>query len=170
MKKIFFILFILPIFCIAQQTSYIQPLFFIDDLKNSEEQTTTITAFTTINGLAQTFQAGLIYEIELQIVYNTAVTTTGINLSFGGGTPTIYSVLFNVPSSTGAMVIKHFATPLTETTNTTTARLNNNFAWAKIIFSPNITGTYAPAFATEVAGSAITIKRGSTLKYRIINN
>ena len=139
----------------------------IDDLTVAEEISNSTTTFANITGLGQTLLAGAVYEMECIIVYNTAATTTGINLSYAGiGAPTIYANYISIPTATTTEVVRHYAAPNTETASTGTARVNNNIAIMKIIFGCGTTGLYYPRFASEVAGSAITIKRGTCLKIR----
>lgn len=139
----------------------------IRDLAVVEEQTNNTTNFVNINALGQNLVAGAVYEMECIVIYNTAATTTGINLSYAGvGVPTIYANYISIPTATTTEVVRHYASPNTETATTGTARVNNNIAIMNLIFGCGTTGLYYPRFASEVAGSAITIKRGTCLKIR----
>lgn len=139
----------------------------IDDLTVAEEVATTSTAFANIVGLGQTLTGGAVYEMEIIVIYNSAATTTGINLSYSGvAAPTIYANLITIPTATNTQVTRNYAAPNTEISTTASSRIGNNIAIMKLIFGCSTTGLYYPRFATEVAGSAITIKRGTNLKIR----
>lgn len=139
----------------------------IDDLAVSEEVSNNTTTFANITGLGQTLQAGGVYEMKAIVVYNTAVATTGIQLSYGGvAAPSIYACFINIPETTTGLAIRHFAAPNTETAASSASRTTNNYADMTLIFGCATTGLYYPRFASEIAGSAVTIKRGTNLKIR----
>ncbi len=139
----------------------------IKDLTIAQEIANTTTTFANITGLGVNLVAGAVYEIEVAVIYNTALATTGINLSFAGSVaPTIYANNISIPTSTVAVNTRNYATPNSETPSTSSARLNNNYAKMNIVFSTPTLGTYYPRFASEIAGSGITIKRGSFIKVR----
>jgi hypothetical protein len=130
--------------------------------------------FTAATGLSFAVKSATNYRFHANIIYTSAATTTGLGLAISGpATPTLVSyesvlpiATATPPASTNAAVGTATAydgggcsasTPSTASTG-----------WAATLdglVRPSANGTVQLDFASEINGSAITIKAGSTLEW-----
>lgn len=133
------------------------------DVVNSNS---TANTMASINELSFPVVAGQMYHFEAMIFYTAAATTTGSRWSITG------------PSSPSALCFTSEYS-LTTTTSTRNARVQGydlpascnassvvaqNMASLYGFIKPSTSGTVYVRFASEIAGSAITAKAGSTLE------
>ncbi len=136
-------------------------------VKLGADVTNTTTTLADATGLSFTAAANTTYLIEIWVIYTTAATTTGINLSVNGpAAPTSISFLRFTGLSTNAGAVSNFNAYDAGTANAS-ALTGVNIALIKAVLANAATsGTFILRFASEVAGNAVTIKAGSTLRFR----
>jgi hypothetical protein len=138
-------------------------------IKTTTTQANSTTTLTTINTLSFNTVAGKSYVVRLWLVYNSAATGTGIKLgpnAFAGG-DFWYSVLVN-NSATGSQHTSGFNTA-TVLNSTASASTTGNTARIEMNIDATSAATVSFQFASEVAGSAITIQPNSRLEYQVTN-
>jgi len=145
------------------------PLYSVTTLKTTTTQSNSTTTAATINALSFTAVAGNSYRIRMWLVYSAGATTTGIRLgpnTFSGGN-FWYSTTIN-SSTTASQVITGF-NAVNILQGTSSRATTGNVATIDMTVEATSTATVSFQFASEVAGSAITIQAGSRLEYEIIN-
>lgn len=138
-------------------------------IKTTTTQANSTITSVTINTLSFTTIANKNYRVRLWLLYNSAATTTGIRLgpnTFSGGN-IWYSVLVNT-STTVPQQISGFnsANILVSTGSRATT---GNVAIVELDIEATSAATLSFQFASEIAGSAITIQANSRLEYEITN-
>ena len=139
------------------------------DLTVAGAQANNTTVFVILNGLGVFLPVGW-YEIDIRWIYDVGATTTGAAFSFSGGAPfAAYTDFAIIPTSTTAANTRHYPSPNTAMPTTGSSRLTNNIALSYITVQVVVAGLYYPTFRSEVAGSAVTIKRGTSIKIRTLS-
>jgi hypothetical protein len=124
-------------------------------------------SFTDVTGLSLNALANKIYIFEAFLIYTTAATTTGIRLGVNGPAfPTAIAGDWRAFTSLTTAQVREFQA-YNSGAATTASRTGNNYARMTgiLVNGPN-TGTFIIRFASEVGGSMVTIKAGSTLRCR----
>ena len=136
-------------------------------VKLAADVTNTTTTLADTTGLSFTAAANTTYLIEIWVTYTTAATTTGINLSVNGpATPTSISFLRFTGLSTNAGAVSNFNAYDAGTANASALSGVNTAIVEAVLANAGTSGTFILRFASEVATSAVTIKAGSTLRFR----
>jgi hypothetical protein len=128
----------------------------------------TSTSLADVTGLSFSVTSGTTYRFAALLVFTSAATTTGLQLSVNGpASPTMLSYYMNWPSSTGTVAFVQWQVAYDASAISTGVPVANTPLIATIegIIKPSASGTFIVRGATEVAASAITIKAGSTLEY-----
>lgn len=132
--------------------------------------TTTTLANTT--GLSFAVTSGVTYRFRALIVFRTAALTTGIKLGVTTPAFTVFTGNCSIPfAADGAGGIWHgfLTTSGDSVTSTGVPAINTDLlAVMDGLIVPSANGTVQVQHATEVAASAATIRRGSTLSYKAL--
>lgn len=141
-------------------------------VKLSSDVPSTATALANISTLAFAVVAGTTYNFTARLVFRAAATTTGIRLgaTFPGVTAFAAnaSALFAADGSDA--VFQGALTSSGDSVLSTGVPAANTDYLAVIegVIVPSASGTLQLQFATEVAGSAATVRAGSSLAYRAL--
>lgn len=132
---------------------------------------TSNTTFVTIPALQINAVAGTTYKFEINLLYDTAATTTGITLSLGGtATGTIVSYV-TLPVNNTAGAANAFSGPISAingvVTSTGVGTIGIQY-YGKIegIFIATTSGTFYPQFRSEVNASQVRINIKSNTVYK----
>ncbi|MFO0705029.1 MAG: hypothetical protein U0517_03660 [Candidatus Andersenbacteria bacterium] len=127
----------------------------------SSDVSQSTTTFADVTGLTTAVTSGFTYVFSCDMTYTTAVSTTALQLSLNG--PTTTALDYEVLTDTTATAV-HNAAQTAYDTNTNPAtgggatRLGVHLTGSII---PSANGTLAVRYRSEVATSAVTVKRGS---------
>jgi hypothetical protein len=138
-------------------------------IKTTTTQANNTVTSATINTLSFTTIANKNYRVKLWLRYNSAATTTGIRLgpnTFSGGN-IWYHVI--IPSSTTANQFFSGFNTGTMLFGTASRATTGNVAIVELDIEATSAATVSFQFASEIAGSAITIQADSRLEYEITN-
>ncbi|MES2480117.1 MAG: hypothetical protein V4561_13600 [Bacteroidota bacterium] len=138
-------------------------------IKTTTTQANSTLTSATINTLSFTTIANKNYRVRLWLRYNSAATTTGIRLgpnTFSGGN-IWYQVI--IPSSTTANQFFSGFNTGTMLFGTASRATTGNVAIVELDIEATSAATVSFQFASEIAGSAITIQADSRLEYEITN-
>lgn len=137
---------------------------------NTSDVSTTATTLSDITGLNFPVSAGKTYIFEGYIIFQTAATTTGISLSGNGpASPTYYVMRKTIPISLTASEERMERAYDTNQPSSGVDTANANclaYLWG--VIRPSANGTFTLRVASEVSGSAVTVKAGSVLIWREI--
>jgi hypothetical protein len=135
------------------------------------DRVTNNTAFADITGMSFAAASSKDYLVEAYLIFTTAATTTGINLAVNGpASPTALAGQTVGCTAAGTIAGRMFNAYNNSGGTLTAAIAGNNFiSMSFIIRNGANAGTIILRFATEVAGSAVTVKVGSILRYRLLN-
>ena len=128
-------------------------------------QSNSTVAFSPITNLFFDKLKPGIYDVKAKIVYDTAATTTGCRMSLTGANISQVAINGTYPSTNVAVQnrnnnVINTGTPSTSSNNT---KFNLVILEAKVIISA-VNGIIQVSFASEIAGSAITVLPGSSLQ------
>lgn len=138
-------------------------------LKTTATQANSTVAASTITTLSFTTIANKNYKVKLWLIYSSAATTTGIRLgpnTFSGGN--FWYQVF-VPSSTTANQYFSGFNTGTMLVSSSSRATTGNIAIIEMDIEATSAAILSFQFASEVAGSAITIQANSRLEYEITN-
>lgn len=127
------------------------------------DRATTLTAYQDATGLSFAVTAGQFYSFYFWVMFQTAATTTGLNLSLNA--PANNFLVFNVdtPTSATARTLSNRRAVNTGATATAIDAANaNTLAVIRGTINPTASGTLIVRFASEIAGSNVTVKAGSS--------
>lgn len=142
----------------------------VDEL--SATQSSTATGLADITGLGEPMVANGIYKVDAFITFQSAATTTGLNLGFTSPTGSICQLEVVIPiTSTAAASQLRTIFPNATATNTgnvlgtgvTAINSNHTAHISGLVHCGGTAGNFQLRFATEVSGSAITLQIGSSL-------
>jgi hypothetical protein len=136
-------------------------------------QQSTVTALAGAVGLSLPVLASAVYQVEAEVTFQTALTTTGLNLGLLTPSGCTNRVEIVVPiSSTAAATQLRTAFPNAAAasnagnvlgTGVTAANSNHTARISGILRNGAIAGFCQIQFASEVAGSAVTLQAGSII-------
>lgn len=126
----------------------------------------TANTLADITGLSFPVESGAVYQFEFTIPYAAAATTTGARFCINGpASPTLLNTVASWPlTSTTQSIANHSAYDLPAACNVSSLTAGN-VATIKGIIKPSADGTVIARFASEVSGSAITVKAGACVSY-----
>ena len=142
----------------------------IDRLTSTQQSTA--TALADVTQLVEALVANATYSIDCFVTFQSAATTTGLNLGFTSPTGCVCSVEVVVPvTSTAAASQLRTTFPNAAATNTgnvlgtgvTAINSNHTARISGIITNGANAGNFQVRFATEVAASAITLQTSSVM-------
>jgi len=145
--------------------------------KTTETQASTVTTFANLTELVASVAINSVYEVEAFVTFQSAATTTGLNLGFDAPAGSTCNFEVVVPVTSTAVSTQLRTTfPNALLTNTgnvlgtgVTAINSNHTAKISGLLSTGATaGTLQLKFASEVNASAITVQIGSVLKVKKI--
>ncbi len=137
----------------------------------STQQSTSVT-LADITGLSHTLTANKTYKVTAYVTFQSAATTTGLNLGFVGPSGSNPMVTITVPlASTDASSSLRKSFPVAGSTTSgnvlgtgvTAINSNHTAVVEGIVLAGSTGGVFKLQFATEVAASAITLQIGSTM-------
>jgi hypothetical protein len=132
----------------------------------------TATALTTTTGLSFAVTSGTTYRFAALVVFRSAALTTGIRL--GATTPafSVYSARISIPfavDGSGGIFHGVLTTSGDSVVSSAVPAINTDLlASIEGVLIPSASGTFQLQHASEVAGSAVTIRNGSNLAYRAL--
>ncbi|MFH1683972.1 MAG: hypothetical protein ABIA67_03730 [Candidatus Margulisiibacteriota bacterium] len=164
------------VFCKDTIKTYIlnSGVFFDIDEGNNEKNvslasdvSTTSTSFSNVTGLSFSALANKDYIFEALLIYTTAATTTGIRLGVNGpAAPTAIVGDWKAYRSLTSARVREFQNYNSGTAATASLAGNNYAGMTGILRNGSTAGTFILRFASEIAGSTVTIKAGSVLRYK----
>ena len=144
-------------------------------VKLTSTQASTATALGNVTQLVGAVVANAVYEVTCFVTFQSAATTTGLNLGFTSPTGTICQLEVTVPivSSAAASALR-VTFPNAAATNTGNVRgtgvtASNSDHTARILGLVHVgatAGNFQVQFASEVSASAVTLQIGSALMMR----
>jgi hypothetical protein len=132
----------------------------------------TATALTNTTGLSFAVTSGTTYRFAALILFRSAALTTGIRL--GATTPafSVYSARISIPfavDGSGGIFHGVLTTSGDSVVSSAVPAINTDLlASIEGVLIPSASGTFQLQHASEVAGSAVTIRNGSNLAYRAL--
>ena len=142
-------------------------------IKLGADRTSTSTTLADITDLSFAVAASKAYAFWCFLVYQTAATTTGININCDGpASPT--GILFARYVSTllagaGTKRMLRAYQAGTATASVETQDVNFPAIGEGLLRNGSNAGTFALQFASEVGSSQVTIKAGSILVYKLLD-
>ena len=142
----------------------------IDRLTSTQQSTT--TALADVTQLVEALVANATYRVDCFVTFQSAATTTGLNLGFTSPTGCVCSVEVVVPiTNTAAATQLRKIFPNAADTNTgnvlgtgvTAINTNQTAKISGIITNGANAGNFQVRFATEVAASAVTLQTSSVM-------
>lgn len=133
------------------------------DVTNANAVANTIADVT---GLSFPVIAGQTYQFEFFIDYTAAATTTGSRWAINGPAMARQAYQSSYPLTVSSLSFNNVAAlDQPAAANASSANTTGNLAWLAGIITPAADGNVIARFASEIAGSAITAKAGSLLKW-----
>jgi hypothetical protein len=136
-------------------------------------QQSTATALANVTQLVGTLAANATYEVDCFVTFQSAATTTGLNLGFTSPTgcrPMVEVVVPITSTAVASQLRTTFPNAATTTngnvlgTGVTAINSNHTARISGIIVNGGTAGNFQIQFATEVAASAVTLQIGSTMQ------
>ncbi|NJM13633.1 MAG: hypothetical protein HC889_18820 [Synechococcaceae cyanobacterium SM1_2_3] len=119
-----------------------------------------------VTGFSFPVIAGETYQFEYSIAYTAAATATGSRWTVSGPSASLLACQVTTPLTTTTSTFGNYAAYDQPTaSNATSANVAGNLAFIVGIVRPSVDGNVIARFASKVAGSAITAKAGSLLKW-----
>jgi hypothetical protein len=124
------------------------------------------TSLADVTGLSFNVVAGTTYKFYALVAYASAATTTGSRWTINGPTTSLlaYSSSYSLTATSNTFNTAT-AYSIPAAANASSATTTGNVAVIEGMITPSANGTVQVRFASEVAGSAITAKAGSTLEW-----
>ena len=142
-------------------------------VKLGNDQSVSVTTNTAVTGLNFTPSANQTYEVELRLLLQTSVATTGPRpgIAWPGGTTDGASEI-TAPNSNTALAFRAQGAKTTQNAASTGLPTTTDsylaLGYAVLVMGASPTGTFGVTLASEVNASAVTIKAGSFIKYRTV--
>lgn len=140
--------------------------------KLTSTQQSTVTGLANVTQLVEAMVANGVYTVDCFVTFQSAATTTGLNLGFTSPTGSICQLQVTVPIvSTAAASALQIIFPNSATTNTgnvlgtgvTAINSNHTARISGIVTCGSTPGNFQIQFASEVNASAVTLQIGSSL-------
>lgn len=135
----------------------------------------TAGAFSDLTGLSIPMLANTTYEFTGTIWWSVAATTTGFRWGLAGPTGTLTAAAEYLTSTSAeaiwAQSISNAAiapTMVATTTSAFAAPLFNQLTYVGMVTCGATAGSLRVQFASELASTALTVKRGSSLSYKAV--
>lgn len=141
--------------------------------KNATELTNSSNVtLTTITDMSLTLAANTTYKIQGVFIHSSPVTTTGLAISFGGGTVTPSSTIGYGQSASNqtATVRRNFVSHTTVSVFTASAVINQDQLtdFEIVVVVGGTGGTFIPQFRSEVNDTTITLRANSFIRAEVI--
>lgn len=134
--------------------------------KLAADLSSSLVAMGDVTGLSVALAAGTVYSFRAIVAFSTAATTTGIKLGVSGpATPAVISYTVTTPITATGVVINAASAYDGGAASTGVAAANTSYTATieGVIVTGVAGGNLVVRFATEVAASAVTVRRGSSL-------
>jgi hypothetical protein len=119
-----------------------------------------------VTGLSFPVTAGVTYRFSALIVYSAAATTTGSRWAINGPATSLLAYSSHYPLTITSETFNSAAAyDFPSTSNASSVNTTGNIAIIDGVIKPSASGTVVVRFASEVGGSAITAKTGSSLTW-----
>lgn len=126
----------------------------------------TLNTMQDVTGFSFPVVAGQTCHFEFFIDYTAAATTTGSRWSISGPSVTRLAYQSSYALTSTSLTFNNLAAyDLPAASNASSAQTAGNLAWLAGLITPAVDGNVIARFASEIAGSAITAKAGSLLKW-----
>lgn len=142
-------------------------------LRLTSTQQSTATALANVTQLVGTLAASSTYLVNCFVTFQSAATTTGLNLGFTSptGCRPMVEIVVPITSTAAASQLRTTFPNAAATTSgnvigtgVTATGSNHTAMISGIIVNDTTAGSFQIQFATEVAASAITLQIGSTMQ------
>jgi hypothetical protein len=140
--------------------------------KLTSTQQSTVTGLANVTQLVEAMVANGVYRVDCFVTFQSAATTTGLNLGFTSPTGSICQLEVVVPiTSTAAASQLRTTFPNVAATNTgnvlgtgvTAINSNHTARISGVVTCGSTPGNFQIQFASEVGASAVTLQIGSSL-------
>lgn len=137
----------------------------LSTVRLAADVTNSTTTLANVTGLAVALAANSTYQIDGQVMFQTAATTTGIRLTQTVPTGSTVVAQWNTPTSLTASTLanQRAADAGATTTAIDTANANTLATTSILVINGATAGSLQIRFASEVAGSNAVVKAGSNL-------
>lgn len=137
----------------------------LSTIRLAADVTNNTTTLANVTGLALALAANSTYQIDGQVMFQTAATTTGIRLTQTVPTGATVVAQWNTPTSLTASTLanQRAADAGAATTAIDTANANTLATASILVITGATAGNLQIRFASEVAGSNAVVKAGSNL-------
>lgn len=130
----------------------------------------TANTLADITGLSFNVEAGKRYKFKAMIAYDAAATTTGARFTVNGpASPTVLAVVSRYPLTATTETVNYVAAYDAPSAANATSLAAGNLAIVEGIIVPSANGIFKLQFASEVSGSAITVKAGSSMEINVVS-
>lgn len=141
-------------------------------LLTSDYGSTTSTTPADITGASFSVSAGVVYLLKIHVLYLSAVSTTGLAITLTYPAASYGSFACNLPANpdgTGGQ-FHGIINASGDVVTSTGTPLANSTVCATVfgVFKPSASGTMQLQYATEIAGSSVTVKAGTFGELRVI--
>lgn len=135
------------------------------NVKLAADVTNSTTTLANVTGLAVSLAANSTYQIDGQVLFQTAAPTTGIRLTQTVPTGATVAAQWNTPTSLTASTIanQRAADAGAASTGIDTANANALATASILVITAATAGSLQIRFASEIAGSNAVVKAGSNL-------
>lgn len=142
-------------------------------LRLTSTQQSTATGLANVTQLLGTLEASSTYLVDCFVTFQSAATTTGLNLGFTSPTgcrPMVEIVVPITSTAAASQLRTTFPNAATTTsgnvlgTGVTAINSNHTAKISGIIVNGTTAGNFQIQFATEVSASAVTLQIGSTMQ------
>lgn len=128
------------------------------------------TSSADVTGLSFPVASGRTYKFRFVAEVASAATTTGVGLGVNGPTVTRITYRSHIPTTASTDTIAHVTGTTLDsyTASTDVASTTGNLCLLEGIVTPSADGTMILRFKSEVGASAVTVKAGSFVEWRLL--
>lgn len=135
--------------------------------RKTADQTSSIVALADITDLTAPIEPDETVEFEADVIFSTAALTTGIRIAINGpNAPGLVAATAEIPLAATSYTVQHHTgyNQGTATTGVPVAGVNYVAKVRGVVRNGPTAGNLAVRVASEVAGSAVTVRAGSVLR------
>jgi hypothetical protein len=122
------------------------------------------TTLADVTGLSFSVVANTVYRFNFLVVYDVPGTATGSRWTLNGPAQNMLAYVTRANLNASAQTITPLNAYEAGAANASSSFINGNIASIEGIVRPTANGTVILRFATEVGGSAVTVRAGSTVE------
>lgn len=121
-----------------------------------------------VTGLEFLVEANLLYHFRFVLLYTAAAATTGARFSVNGPAKTTLTYTSETPSSTTAMIKSNNSDYNMPSAAGSASNAAGSIGVVEGFVKPSSSGLLIARFASEVASSAVVVKAGSFVEYKVV--